>query len=233
MEFMLLIVDPKGPATGERASFEEMGRFAAELRAAGKMRAGAPLEPEETGARVTVRGGAAVVTDGPFPETKELVAGYAVVEAASRAEAVEIARRCPAARGGIVEVRELPDRDAAATAAGGAPRFLFLLRAEPGLTDPDGSKYQEMLAYDDALKREGAYVESSRLGDDPPGARVGSRGGQLVVVDGPFAETKEVAGGYYVVEAPSRAAAIELAKRCPAARWGAVEVREAMKVGPV
>lgn len=230
MEFMLLIIDPKGPATGERASFEEMGRFAAELAAEGKIRTGAPLQPEESGSRVSVRGGGAVVTDGPFAESKEVTGGYAVVEAASRAEAVELAKRCPAARGGIVEVRELPDRDAASTAPGRDPRFLFLLRAEPGLTDPDGSKYQEMLRYDDALKGEGKYVESSRLAHDPPAARVETRDGRMLVHDGPFPETKEVAGGYYVVEAASRAEAVELAKRCPAARWGSIEVRELVKV---
>jgi hypothetical protein len=50
------------------------------------------------------------------------------------------------------------------------------------------------------------------------------------VTDGPFAETKEIAGGYYIVEAASRAEAIELAKRCPHAKWGTVEVREVIDV---
>lgn len=232
MEFMLLIVDRKGPATGEPAGAEEMGRFAREVAAEGKARGGAPLHPEASGVRVTVRDGRAVVTDGPFAECKEVVGGYFVVEAGSRAEAVEVAKRCPHARAGVVEVRELPDRDPAATASGRGRRFMFLLFAEPGLTDPDGSKYREMVGYDDALKREGKYVESSQLATEPPAARVETRGGRLLAVDGPFAETKEVAGGYYVVEAASRAEAIELAKRCPSARWGAVEVREVMEIAP-
>ena len=110
---------------------------------------------------------------------------------------------------------------------------MFLLRAEPDLTDPDGSKYREMVAYDDVLKAERKYVESSQLAFDPPAARIEVRGGKALVVDGPFPETKEVAGGYYVVEAADLAEAAELAKRCPAARLGTIEVREAMKVpGP-
>jgi hypothetical protein len=227
---MLLIVDRNGPAAGEAAGAQEMARFAREVAAEGRGLGGAPLHPEASGARVIVRDGRPVVTEGPFAERQEGVGGYLVVEAGSRAEAIELAKRCPHARAGVVEVRALPDRDAAATAPGRGRRFLLLLSAEPGLTDPDGSKYREMVAYDETLKREGKYVESSQLGADPPAARVETRAGRLLAVDGPFAETKEVAGGYYVVEAADRAEAIALAKRCPAARWGAVEVREVMEL---
>lgn len=230
MEFMLLIVDRKGPATGEPAAMEEMGRFAGELGRQGKIRGGSPLHPEAAGARVTLRDGRAVVTDGPFAESKEVIGGYFAFEAASRDEAVEIAKRCPHVRAGIVELRLMPDRDAKTTAPGTGTRFMFLLLAEPGLTDPDGSKYQAMVAYDEVLKAEGKYVESSQLAFDPPAARVETRGGKTFVADGPFAETKEVAGGYYVVEVASRTEAIELAKRCPSAAWGPIEVREVFKL---
>ena len=56
--------------------------------------------------------------------------------------------------------------------------------------------------------------------------RIRIEGGAPIVTDGPFAEAREVVGGYFVVEAPDRAAAIELAKRCPYTRAGRVEVRE-------
>ncbi len=231
MQFMLLIVDRKGPPSGEPVEMAEMGRFAGELAGEGRIRGGAPLLPEAAGARVRVRDGQAVVTDGPFAECKEVVGGSFVIEAASRDEAIEIAKRCPHARTGVVEVRLAPDRDVVADPGPGT-RFMLLLHMEPDLTDPDRSKYREMVAFDETLKREGKYVESSQLGLEPPAARVESRGGKAIVTDGPFAETKEVAGGYYVVRAESRAEAIELAARCPHARWGSVEVREVMKVGP-
>jgi hypothetical protein len=231
MEFMFLIVDRKGPPSGEPVPMAEMGKFAGELASQGKIRGGAPLLPEATGARVRVRDGRAIVTDGPFAECKEVVGGSFVIEAASREEAIEIAKRCPHARAGIVEVRLAPDRDAPGDPGPGT-RFMFLLHMEPDLQDPDRSKYREMVAYDETLKREGKYVESSQLALDPPAARVEARGGRTLVTDGPFAETKEVAGGYYIVRAGSRAEAIELAKRCPHAKWGAVEVREVMKIGP-
>jgi hypothetical protein len=231
MEFALVFVNLKVPR-GEPVTFEEMGRYAGDLAREGKIRGGAPLQPESAGARVSLRGGQTAVTDGPFAESKEFVGGFMIVDVASRAEAIEVAKRCPAARSGIVEVRALPDRDAESTAPGTAPRFMFLLFGEPGLTDPDGSKYQEMLAYDRTLKAERCYVESSQLGQEPPAARVEALGGRAVVTDGPFAETKEVAGGYYVVEAASLADAVAIAKRCPAARWGTIEVREQIKVPP-
>src|SRR5262245_59919232 len=232
---MLLIVNRKGAATGDRATMEEMGRFAREVAGEGKIRGGNPLHPEPEGARVQWRGGRAIVTDGPFAESKEVVAGYFVVEAAGRDEAIEVARRCPHVRAGVVEVRRMPDRDVVESAPTGTC-FVFLLHMEPGLTDPDQAKYREMLGYDAELKREGRYVESSQLALDPPAARVETQEGKTLVVDGPFVETKEVAGGYYVVQAGTRAEAIELAKRCPHARWGSVEVREivgAMRDFPV
>jgi hypothetical protein len=202
-----------------------MGRFAAELRAEGKLLGGTPLQPEEEGARVAVRDGRTVVTDGPFAECKEVIGGFAVVSAASRAEAIEIAKRCPHVRRGIVEVRGAPDRDVVKD-AGPGPRFVLLMQMPPDLTDPDGACYRAMVAYDGVLKKEGSYVESSQLSIDPPRTRVAMQGGRVLVTDGPFAEAKEVAGGYYVIRAASLAEAIEIAKRCPHATNAVVEVRE-------
>ncbi len=230
MEFMLLIVNPKGAPGGNPAGMSEMGKFAAELAREGKLRGGAPLHSEAAGARVQVRDGKAIVTDGPFAESREVIAGSYVVEAEDRAAAIEIAKRCPHARAGVVEVRSLPDRDVAK--AGQGTKFTLLMMEASDLSDPDRAKYREMVAYDEVLKREGPYLESSQLGLDPPAARVEARNGKTLVTDGPFAEAKEIAGGYYVIEAAGREEAIEIAKRCPHAKWGTVEVREVMKVGP-
>jgi hypothetical protein len=69
-------------------------------------------------------------------------------------------------------------------------------------------------------------LETAPLAVDPPPARVEGRVGKTLVTDGPFAEAKEAIGGYSLVRVEGRAAAIELAKRYPHARWGPVEVRE-------
>lgn len=231
MDWMLLIVNRVDESPAEAVGMAEMNQFATELARQGRMRGGAPLHAAAAGARVAVRGGRAAVTDGPFAEAKEIVGGFIVIDAATRAEAIEIAARCPAARAGIVELRPLPDRDVAEPAKGTS--FMLLLHMSPDLLDADGAKYREMVAFDEVLRREGSYVESAQLPLDPPGAKIEARRGKTLVTDGPFSETKELAGGYYIVNAADRAAAIELAKRCPHARWGAIEVREIMKLGPM
>jgi hypothetical protein len=66
-----------------------------------------PLQPEATGIIVQMRNGKATITDGPFAETKEQLAGYFLVDAKDRAEAIRIAERVPGARIGTVEVRPL------------------------------------------------------------------------------------------------------------------------------
>jgi hypothetical protein len=90
----LLPGDPKAPA-GYDTLFEKMGRFNEELAKAGIMLAGEGLHPSSKGKRVRFSGGKKTVVDGPFPETKELVAGYWIWQVKSIEEAVEWVRRCP------------------------------------------------------------------------------------------------------------------------------------------
>jgi hypothetical protein len=229
MDWLLLVMDRKDEAPRESVGVAEMGQFAGELGRSGKIRGGARLHPHAESACVAVRGGRASVTDGPFAEAKEVVGGFFAVDAATRAEAIEIARRCPYTRAGFVEVHAAPDRDVVEAEPG--TRYMLILHMAHDLTDPDGAKYREMVAFDGELKGESAYVESASLPLDPPAARVEQRGGKTTVTDGPFAESKEIAGGYYVVTAKDRTAALELARRCPHARWGTIEVRELAKPG--
>jgi hypothetical protein len=106
VQFMLIFGNRRG-VQPDPSVYEEMGKFAGELAAQGKMRGGAPLHPEEQGARVRVEAGKPVVTDGPFTETKEVIGGFFMIEAKDRREAIAIAKRCPHARVGHVEVRRV------------------------------------------------------------------------------------------------------------------------------
>jgi hypothetical protein len=101
MEFILIMLADR-EAPEDPMIFPEMGRFASELAVSGKLRGGAPLRPEAEGARVT----GARVDNGPFP-SRVMVGGYFVVDCNSRADAISIAKRCPHARVGTVEVRQL------------------------------------------------------------------------------------------------------------------------------
>ncbi|MBI4082135.1 MAG: YciI family protein [Candidatus Lambdaproteobacteria bacterium] len=86
--------DPRAPA-GYENLFEEMGKFNEELVKAGVMLAGDGLHPSSKGKRVRFAGGKKTIIDGPFAETKELIAGYWIWQVKSIDDAVEWVRRCP------------------------------------------------------------------------------------------------------------------------------------------
>ena len=83
-------------------------------------------------------------------------------------------------------------------------------------------------AFNEALTKAGALVMNGRLAASTGAGAVRTKGGKTVVMDGPYAETKEQVGGFYLIDAPSREAALDWAARCPAAGHGVVEVREVM-----
>src|SRR5881409_3584347 len=98
MRFMILVKASKESEAGVMPSEQlltEMGKFNEELVKAGVMLAGEGLHPSSKGARVRFSGGKKTVIDGPFAETKELIAGYWIWQVRSMEEAVEWARRCP------------------------------------------------------------------------------------------------------------------------------------------
>ena len=85
--------------------FEAMGKFNEELAKAGILRAGDGLKPSSQGKRVKFDGPSRMVTDGPFAETKELLAGFYLLEAKDMDEALSLAAKIPPAREGSIEVR--------------------------------------------------------------------------------------------------------------------------------
>jgi hypothetical protein len=112
MRYLLLICsDEKGQAPPSTAEMETLvqghGRFAGELRAAGKMVHGERLKPDSDGSRVRVKAGQRQVMDGPFTETKEALGGFYLIDCESKQEAVEWAKKIPLLEGGFVEVRPI------------------------------------------------------------------------------------------------------------------------------
>jgi hypothetical protein len=92
---------------------EEMGRFNEELANAGVLLAGEGLQPSSKGARVLFDGQKRTVTDGPFTETKELIAGFWLIQAKSIDEAIEWVKRVPNPTGaeGVIEIRQVFELD--------------------------------------------------------------------------------------------------------------------------
>ncbi len=98
MRFMMLLKADALTETGtlpSRDDLEVMGRYNEELVKAGVLRDAAGLKPSSKGAKITWVNGKAQVTDGPFAETKELIAGYWMIEVNSKEEAIAWARRAP------------------------------------------------------------------------------------------------------------------------------------------
>jgi hypothetical protein len=98
MRFMMLLKADKITEAGvlpTEKDLEVMGKYNEELVKAGVMLDGAGLQPSSKGARVTFPGGKPQVTDGPFAETKELLAGYWIIQVKSKEEAIEWAKRVP------------------------------------------------------------------------------------------------------------------------------------------
>jgi hypothetical protein len=210
-----------------------------ELVAQEKYLSAAPLQSVTTAASVRVRDGRALVTDGPFAETTEQLGGYYLLELADLDEAIAVAARIPPAAKGTVEIRPLapmeglpPERplptsmrdesrtpfmllcydNEAAWEAGGGPQAVAEAKAEA-------------VALARRLSEEGRYFSASPLHPAATATCVRMRDGRRLITDGPFAETHEALGGYYLILAEDRATAVRLAALHPGARISTVEVR--------
>lgn len=110
-------------------------------------------------------------------------------------------------------------------------RFMMLMipngyeTAEPG-TMPEAEAVAAMMKYNESLQKAGVLLALDGLHPPSMGARVTFPGGKPKVVDGPFAEAKEVLGGYWIIDVKSREEAIEWAKRCPGDDNATIEVRQ-------
>jgi hypothetical protein len=110
-------------------------------------------------------------------------------------------------------------------------RFMMLMipkgyeQARPG-TMPDPDSVAVMMKYNESLQKAGVLVTLDGLHPPSMGARVSFSGGKPKVTEGPFAETKEVIGGYWMIQVKSKQEAIEWASRCPASDNEVIEVRQ-------
>lgn len=114
-------------------------------------------------------------------------------------------------------------------------RFMMLMipkgyeTAAPG-TAPDAKAVAAMMKYNESLQRAGVLLALDGLHPPSTGARVSFPGGKPKVTDGPFAEAKEVIGGYWMIEVKSKAEAVEWAKRCPAGENEVIEIRQVQEM---
>jgi hypothetical protein len=114
-------------------------------------------------------------------------------------------------------------------------RYMMLMipggySAAPPDAMPSAEAVAAMARYNEELRVAGVLLGLEGLHPPSAGARVSFKGGKPLVTDGPFAETKEVLGGYWMIDVPSQADAIAWARRCPAAENDVIEIRRVQEI---
>jgi len=230
MRFMILIKADEDTEAGVLPSEElltEMGAYNEELVNAGVMVAGEGLHPSSRGVRVRISGGRTTVIDGPFAETKELLAGFWLWNVESKEEAIEWLKRCPNPTGAdaVVELREaacasgLEGVSARASAsAAGARRYVVLIKSDRDMeagVNPGNERLAAMARRNDEAVQEGTLLLADGLQPSSKGARVSFSGRTRTVIDGPFTETKELIAGFWLIQVASIADAVKWVERYP------------------
>lgn len=183
--------------------------------------AGEGLHPSSKRTHIVYKNGKRTLTDGPFTEAKELVGGYALMRVHSKEEAIEWCDKFGAVIGDI-EVHMGPvvepwDLGMMPKPKNPPLRVLSMHQAKEDGHSPAIPPSPELMAKMGALVQEmtqaGVMQATGGLSGSKDGARIFFKGGKHTVVDGPFAESKELIAGYAILDLPSKAAAIEWAIR--------------------
>jgi hypothetical protein len=229
------------PEAGTCSAPEALEAWIEEMTARGVVLDGARLHPTADATTVRAVDGRVQVTDGPFAETKEQVAGYDVIECPDLDAAIAVAAAHPTTRVGSIEVRAfdegMPDPEVPEHPVTGKRRYLMLVCATmrealqgddpgPAADDPDGTRAQAPSQVDAWIDR----VSDRRIYGWPlvsPDRAVTVRrvDGEVVTTDGPFAETKEQIAGFDLLECHDLDEALDAAGTHPVARFGAIEIR--------
>lgn len=224
MKFMLLVKASRDSEAGllpDSKFRETMSRFNEEMARAGALLGAEGLKPSSEGARVRANHGEITVTDGPLTRAKDLVAGYWVIEARSKEEAVDWAKRAPFEEG-EVEVRPMIEMGDQAFWKSQPPppgkfRYMSFVFADPATESGTFTIHEEVAKNIQALVVEmvqkGVFLGTGGLYPSSRAARVRYAGKKRTVIDGPFAEAKELVGGFALLQASSKAEMIEHAKR--------------------
>ncbi len=214
---------------------QELPAWIEEMDSRGVRLLGRELDLPQTAVTVRVRGGETLVTDGPFAETKEFVAGLDIFECADLDEAIEAAAKSPVSRYHPMEIRPFAPglRLGAAAAAfareddsAGIPYLLTMwMGGTPAAPLDDQAVMAEGEAWRQDLEARGLQVLGNALEGPEAATTIRVHDGHTLISDGPFIETKELIAGIDIVRCADRQQAIELAAAHPIARYHAIEVR--------
>jgi hypothetical protein len=236
MKYLLFICADGVPVPEAMAVMQrELPPWIEEMDRRGVRLLGRELDLPEAAATVRVRDGETLVTDGPFAETKEFIAGFDVLECADLDEAIEVTAKSPVSWFHPMEIRPftdgLPLGDKAAAFAraddsAGTPYLLTMWRSEtPTAPMDDQAVTVEGETWRQDLEARGLHVLGHPLGGADTATTVRVRNGETLLADGPGIETNKLIAGIEVVSCADRRQAIELAAAHPIAPYHAVEVR--------
>jgi hypothetical protein len=200
----------------DRAIIEGVGKLVEEGLKDKVFVSGEGLKPSSQRVHIVYKNGKRTITDGPFTEAKELVAGFALMSVRSKEEAIAWCDRFAAVMGDVElfmgPVVEPWDIGLAPKPENPPLRFLSMHKMDERIhydAPPDPEHMAKIGALIDEMTKAGAFQGTGGLASTKKGARIRFEGGKHTVTDGPFAESKEFVAGYAIVDLPSKAAAID------------------------
>ena len=229
MRYMLIYVsDPDLTSEWDDEAQASLSSWIEETVRSGVNLQGTRLRTTADATTIKIRDGELIITDGPFAETKEQVAGYDVLECASLDEAVRWAGGHPSSWTGAIEVRALPDSAPAVPLpepGKGKIRYLMLVCTDPAAGPREFARIEPVDPWVAEMDGRGVRLFGGEL--EPPSAARTVRGKDkdAIVTDGPFAETKEQIAGFDVLECADLDEAIQVASEHPMAVDGRLELR--------
>jgi hypothetical protein len=186
---------------------QEMGQYIQGAIKAGVFEDGAGLHPSSQRVRLVFEAGMRTVTKGPFVGGNELLAGFAMVKAASMDDAIEIASRIAGVVGDVeIEIGPVVepwDLGVMARPADAPLRFLLLRKADRAFEAgaPPAAGLEPLIR---ELTRDGVLLSAATLAPSAQGARYRKTGGKRVWTDGPFTESKELVAGFSIIQLASQ-----------------------------
>jgi hypothetical protein len=236
MKYLLFICADGLPGPEDLAVMQrEVPGWVEEMGGRGLRLLGRELDRPDTAATVRVHGGETLVTDGPFAETKEFIAGFDLLECADLDEAIEVAEKHPSSWFQTTEIRpfaagpHLGEKAAAFAREDDSAGLPYLLTTWVGVTATaplgDHTVMDEGEAWRQDLDARGLLVLGGALKGTDMATTVRVRDGKTQLGDGPGIATEESIGGIDVVSCADRRQAVELAAAHPIARHHAIEVR--------
>jgi len=181
---------------------------------------GEGLKPSSQRTHLAYRNGKRTLTDGPFVEAKELVGGFALMRVRSKEEAISWCDKFAAAIGDVElflgPVVEPWDLGMMPKPKNPPLRYLSMHKLDPKTESgapPDPALFGKVGALIDEMRAAGVLQATGGLSSTKQGARIRFDGKKPTIIDGPFAESKELIAGYAILNLPSKEAAIEWATR--------------------